>query len=88
MTIYLEKSIKTIRRFNEMARYIFFKIQRLVKDGRVEDVHSLPVVRALESQLTDEQALTGRHQNSPKEISHIQRQRRSCNEMVGGAQSQ
>ena len=35
-----------------------------------------------------EQSLTGRHWNSPKKISNIQRQRRSHNEMVGGAQSQ
>ena len=44
--------------------------------------------RAPESQLTAEQASTGRHWNSPKKIPHIQRQRRSRNETVGGAQSQ
>ena len=44
--------------------------------------------RAPESQLTAEQSSTGRHWNSPKKIPHIQRQRRSRNETVGGAQSQ
>ena len=43
---------------------------------------------APESQLTAEQSSTGRHWNSPKKIPHIQRQRRSPSEMVGGAQSQ
>ena len=63
-------------------------IWKLVQHGRVEDVHSLPLARAPDSQLTAEQSSTGRHWNSPKKIPHIQRQRRSCNEMVGGAQSQ
>ena len=49
---------------------------------------SLPLSRTLESQLTAEQSLTGRHWNSPEKIPHIQRQGRSHNEMVGGAQSQ
>ena len=53
-----------------------------------KDVLSLPLARALESQLTAEQSTTGRHWNSPKKIPHIQRQRRSHSEMVGGAQSQ
>ena len=51
-------------------------------------IFRLLLVRAPESQLTAEQSLTGRHWNSPKIIPHIQRQRRSHNEMVGGAQSQ
>ena len=41
-----------------------------------------------ESQLAAGQSLTGRHWNSPKKILHIQKQRRSHNEMVGGVQSQ
>ena len=49
---------------------------------------SLPLVRAPEPQLTAEQSSTERHWNSPKKIPHIQRQRRSHSEMVGGAQSQ
>ena len=53
-----------------------------------KDTHTLPLARAPESQLTAEQSLTGRHWNSPKKIPHIQRQRRSHYEMVGGAQSQ
>ena len=51
-------------------------------------VLSLSLVRTPESQLTAEQSLTGRNWNSPKKIPHIQRQRRSHNEMVGAAQSQ
>ena len=53
-----------------------------------KDKVSLPLPRAPESQLTAEQPSTGRHWNSPKKIPHIQKQRRSHNEMVGGAQSQ
>ena len=49
---------------------------------------SLPLARTPESQLAAGQSLTGRHRNSPKKIPHMQRQRRSHNEMVGGAQSQ
>ena len=37
---------------------------------------------------TAEQSSTGRHWNSTKKIPYIQRQRRSRNETVGGAQSQ
>ena len=48
----------------------------------------LPLVRAVESPLTVEQSSTGRHWNSPKKIPHMQRQRRSCSETVGRAQSQ
>ena len=40
----------------------------------------LPLARALESQLTTEKSLTGRHWNSPKKIPHIQRQWRSHKE--------
>ena len=43
---------------------------------------SLPLSKTLESQLTAEQSLTGRHWNSPKKIPHIQRQRRSHNQTV------
>ena len=46
-------------------------------------MHSLPLVRALESQLTAEQSSTGRHWKSPKKIPHIQRQRRSHSEKEG-----
>ena len=53
-----------------------------------KDVLSFPLARASESQPTAKQSLTGRHGNSPKKIPHIQRQRRSHNETVGGAQSQ
>ena len=53
-----------------------------------KDVLSLPLARAPESQLTAEESSKRRHWNSPKEIPHIQRQRRSHNETVGGAQSQ
>ena len=53
-----------------------------------KDVLSLPLVRTPESQLAAGQSSTRRHWNSPKKIPHIQRQRRSHNEMVGGAQSQ
>ena len=49
---------------------------------------SLPLVRTPESQLAAGPSSTGRHWNSPKKITHIQRQRRSQNEMVEGAQSQ
>ena len=48
-------------------------------------MHSLPLARAPESQLTAEQSSTGRHWNSPKKIPHIQRQRRSHSETVRGA---
>ena len=46
------------------------------------------LARTPESQLAAGQSSTERHWNSPKKIPHIQRQRRSHNEMVGGAQSQ
>ena len=42
-----------------------------------KDVHSLPLVRAPESQLTAKQSSTRRHWNSPKKIPHIQREKRS-----------
>ena len=45
---------------------------------------SLPLAGALESQLTAEKSLRGRHWNSPKKIPHIQRQRRSHNQTVEG----
>ena len=50
-------------------------------------MHSFPLAISPESQLTAEQSLTGRHWNSPEKIPHVQRQRRSCNETVGGAHS-
>ena len=53
-----------------------------------KDVLSLPLAKTLESQLTAEKSSTVRHWNSPKKIPHIQRQRKSHNEMVGGVQSQ
>ena len=42
-----------------------------------KDVRLLPLARALESQLTAEQSLTGRHWNSTQKIPHIQRQRKA-----------
>ena len=60
---------------------------RLVQDGGGEGC-ALPPVRTPESQLTAEQSSTGRHWKQPKKIPHIQRQRRSHNETVEGAQSQ
>ena len=53
-----------------------------------KDVLSLPLARIPESQLTAEQSSTGRHWNSPKKIPHIQRQRTSNSETVGGVKSQ
>ena len=53
-----------------------------------KDVLSLPLARTPESQLAAGQSSTGRHWNAPKKIPHIQRQRRSHNETVGGAQSE
>ena len=67
---------------------------KILKPGRgtnmaeYKDVLSLPLARTPESQLAAGQSSTGRHWNSPKKILHIQRQRRSHNETVGGAQSQ
>ena len=58
------------------------------KMAEQKDVCSLPLARALESQLTAAQSSTGRDWNSPEKIPHIQRQRRSRSETVGGAQSQ
>ena len=71
--------------------HLFWSLQNSLgrnQDGGVEDMLSLPLVRTPESQLAAGQSLTGRHWNSPKKTPHIQRQRRSHNEMVGGAQSQ
>ena len=72
-------------------RHVFFtnmSIKSFKIDTEYSGVegHAL-TARAPESQLT-EQSLTGRHWNSPKKIPHIQRQRRSHNNMVGRAQSQ
>ena len=53
-----------------------------------KDVISQHLARTPESKLAAGQSSTGRHWNSPKKIPHIQRQRRSHNEMVGGMQSQ
>ena len=59
----------------------------LVQDGRVDLLWS-PPVRAPKSQLAVEQPLKGVLWNPPnKKVSHIQRQRRSDSEMVGGEQS-
>ena len=58
------------------------------KMAEYKDVHSLPLVRAPKSQLIAERSSTGRHWNSPKKIPHIQRQRRSHNEIAEGVQSQ
>ena len=44
---------------------------------------SLPLARALESQLTAEQSSTGGNWNSPKKIPHIQRQRRRRERELG-----
>ena len=53
-----------------------------------KDVLPFPLARTPESQLAAGQSSTGGHWNSPKKIPHIQRERRSHNETVGGAQSQ
>ena len=53
-----------------------------------KDMLSLPLVRTPESQLAAGQSSTGRHWNLPKKIPHIERQRRTHNEKVGGAQSE
>ena len=58
------------------------------KMAEYKDVLSLPLARTPESQLAAGQSSTGRHWNSPKKIPHIQGQRRSHSEMVGGAQSE
>ena len=47
-------------------------IRQSFKMVEYKDMHSLPLVRAPESQLTAEQLSTGRHWNSPKKIPHIQ----------------
>ena len=53
-----------------------------------KDVLSLPLARAPESQLAAGQSLTGRPWTSPRRIPHVQEQRRSHSETVGGAQSE
>ena len=62
------------------------------KEGKKEwiyvYVYQIHFARTPESQLVAGQSSTGRHWNSPKKIPHIQRQRRSQNEMVRGAKSQ
>ena len=75
-------------RFINTLKLKIKKDLRLVQDGGEEGRALIPLARALESQLTAEQSSTGRHLNSPKKIPHIQRQRRSHSETVGGAQSQ
>ena len=45
--------------------YFYKEYFNRVQDGGVEGC-ALPLARALESQLTDEQSSTGRHWNSPK----------------------
>ena len=53
-----------------------------------KDVLSLPLARAPESQLAAGQSSTGRPWTSPRRTPHVQGQRRSHNETVGGAHSQ
>ena len=53
-----------------------------------KDMHSSPPVTAPKSQLAVEQPSSGGCWNPPKTDTHIQRQRRSHNIMVGGVQSQ
>ena len=62
----------------------------LVEDGREEEVCSSSPVRTPKLQLAVEQPWTGGQWNPPKKknkISHVQRQRRNCNKIVGGVQS-
>ena len=61
---------------------------RLVQDGGIEGHALTPSCETPESQLTAEQSSRGGHWNSPKKIPHIQRQRKSHSETVGGVQSQ
>ena len=59
----------------------------LVQDCRIKGYVLISSARAPKSQLAVEQPLTGGCWNLPKKkIFHIQRQRRSPNEMLGGAQ--
>ena len=63
------------------------KLKESRRKERIKIIYlRLPLARAQESQPTAEQSSTGRHWNSPKKIPLIQRQRKSCNETVGGAQ--
>ena len=64
------------------------EIRRGIKKAEQKDELSLSLVRTPESQLAAGLSSTGRHWNSPKQIPHIQRQRTSHNEIVGGAQSE
>ena len=48
----------------------------------------LPLARAPESQLAAGQSLTGKPWTSPRRIPHVQGERRSHSETVGGAQSE
>ena len=52
-----------------------------------KDVHPSPPARAPKSQLAVEQPFTGGYWNPPIMISHVQRQKRTWNKTVGGAQS-
>ena len=58
-----------------------------VQDGRVEDMHSSPPVRAPKSQLAVKQTLTGGCWNPSKKDTLLPKTRRNCNDMVGGVQS-
>ena len=83
---------KTFLKMNKVGEITLPDVKTYYRDrfkmAEQKDGHSLHLARALESQLTAEQSSTGRHWNSPKKIPHNQRQRRSHNETVGGAQSQ
>ena len=66
------------------------KYKSMEQDRKTEDkaAHGLPLARAPESQLAAGQSSTGRHWTSPRRIPHVQGQRKSHSETVGGAQSE
>ena len=59
-----------------------------LEDGRVEGRALTPSCESTGITTNCRTIINGKILNSPKKIPHIQRQRRSHNEMVGGAQSQ
>ena len=64
-----------------------FRVLRLVQDGRVEECVLTSSCNSMEIALAVEQPSTGGCWNPLKQLNDIQRQGRSCDEMVGGAQS-
>ena len=86
----LKKSLKRQRNTafmkKEQDRGFWFKMTEN------KDAHLSPTAKAQKLQLAVEQPSTGGCWNPPKKkkkkkIPHVQRQRRSCSETVGGAQS-